>query len=64
MGPVMEEGVDGLDNNVTDLRPLFPQALPELTERVPLTKADPMVMLMLVVPCPEFTVVPAGKVQV
>ena len=64
MGPVMEDGVDGLDNNVTDLRPLFPQALPELTDRVPLTKVAPMVMLMLLVPCPEFTVVPAGKVQV
>lgn len=64
MGPVMEDGVDGLDSKVTDLRPLFPQALPELTDNVPLTNAEPMVMLMLLVPCPEFTVVPAGKVQV
>ena len=64
MGPVMAVGEDGFDNKVTDLTPLFPQALPELTDRVPLTKAAPKVMLMLVVPCPEFTIVPAGKVQV
>ena len=64
IGPLTDEGVEGADKIVADRTTPFPHAFPALTEMVPLTKAAPMVMLMLVVPCPEFMVVPAGKVQV
>ena len=59
----MDVGVDGILRRVTDRTLLFPQVLPELTDKVPLTKAAPKVILILFVPCPELTIVPAGNVQ-
>ena len=63
---VIVPGVEGAPVSVTDRVPLFPgvqRFVLATTLNVPLVKVFDTCSRMVVVPCPEFIVVPAGFVQ-